>query len=123
MNKVMIVDDSTFMRMMLKDILNQAGFKHVIEAKTAGEALIFQRVERPAVILLDLTMPDMDGLEALTKMKNHNPDVHVIMCSSMGQEEVTKECFEKGANDFILKPFKPERIIQALTQFISPDEE
>ena len=123
MNKVMIVDDSTFMRMMLKDILAQAGFKHAVEAKTAGEALIFQRVERPAVILLDLTMPDMDGLEALTKMKNHDPDAKVIMCSSMGQEEVIKECFEKGADDFILKPFKPERIIQALTQFISPDEE
>lgn len=123
MNKVMIVDDSTFMRMMLKDILTQAGFKHIIEAKTAGEAMIFQRVERPAVILLDLTMPDTDGLEALTKMKLFDLDTKVIMCSSMGQEEVIKECFEKGADDFILKPFKPERIIQALTQFISPDEE
>lgn len=123
MNKVMIVDDSTFMRMMLKDILTQAGFKHIIEAKTAGEAMIFQRVERPAVILLDLTMPDTDGLEALTKMKLFDLDTKVIMCSSMGQEEVIKECFEKGADDFILKPFKPERIIQALTQFISLDEE
>ncbi len=123
MNKVMIVDDSTFMRMMLKDILTQAGFKHIIEAKTAGEAMIFQRVERPAVILLDLTMPDTDGIEALTKMKSFDFDTKVIMCSSMGQEEVIKECFEKGADDFILKPFKPERIIQALTQFVSPDEE
>jgi len=123
MNKVMIVDDSTFMRMMLKDILTQAGFKHIIEAKTAGEAMIFQRVERPAVILLDLTMPDTDGLEALSKMKSFDPYTKVIMCSSMGQEEVIKECFEKGADDFILKPFKPERIIQALTQFISLDEE
>ncbi len=118
-DKVLVVDDAQFMRMMLRDILQDAGFKGVIEAKSGGEAIIQTKVERPAVVILDVTMPDMDGIEALKKIKNFNPDIKVIMCSSMGQEEMVEECFNEGADDFIMKPFKPERIIQAVSQFIS----
>ena len=123
MAKIMVVDDAAFMRMMLKDILNEAGFNKIIEAKTGGEALIFFKVERPDVVLLDVTMPDTDGIDALVKMKEFNPDTKVIMCSSMGQEDMVTDCFEKGADDFIVKPFKPERIIQAVSQFASANEE
>lgn len=123
MAKIMVVDDAAFMRMMLKDILNEAGFNKIIEAKTGGEALIFFKVERPDVVLLDVTMPDTDGIDALVKMKEFNPDTKVIMCSSMGQEDMVTDCFEKGADDFIVKPFKPERIIQAVSQFVFADEE
>lgn len=123
MAKIMVVDDAAFMRMMLKDILNEAGFNKIIEAKTGGEALIFFKVERPDVVLLDVTMPDTDGIDALVKMKEFNPDTKVIMCSSMGQEDMVTDCFEKGADDFIVKPFKPERIIQAVSQFVSVNEE
>ncbi|MCQ2461572.1 MAG: response regulator [Clostridia bacterium] len=123
MAKIMVVDDAAFMRMMLKDILNEAGFNKIIEAKTGGEALIFFKVERPDVVLLDVTMPDTDGIDALVKMKEFNPDTKVIMCSSMGQEDMVTDCFEKGADDFIVKPFKPERIIQAISQFVSANEE
>lgn len=123
MAKIMVVDDAAFMRMMLKDILNEAGFNKIIEAKTGGEALIFFKVERPDVVLLDVTMPDTDGIDALVKMKEFNPDTKVIMCSSMGQEDMVTDCFEKGADDFIVKPFKPERIIQAVSQFVSANEE
>lgn len=123
MAKIMVVDDAAFMRMMLKDILNEAGFNKIIEAKTGGEALIFFKVERPDVVLLDVTMPDTDGIDALVKMKEFNPDTKVIMCSSMGQEDMVTDCFEKGADDFIVKPFKPERIIQAISQFVSVNEE
>lgn len=118
-DKVLVVDDAQFMRMMLRDILQDAGFKGVIEAKSGGEAIIQTKVERPAVVILDVTMPDMDGIEALKKIKNFNPDIKVIMCSSMGQEDMVEECFNEGADDFIMKPFKPERIIQAVSQFIS----
>lgn len=123
MSKILVVDDAAFMRMMLKDILNQYGFTKVLEAKTGNEAIIMQRSDKPDVILLDLTMPDMDGLEALVKIKSANKNTKVIMCSSMGQEEVVTDCFEKGADDFIMKPFKPERVIQAVTQFITPANE
>ena len=117
--KILVVDDAQFMRMMLKDILQDAGFKGILEAKSGGEAIIQTKVERPAVVLLDVTMPDMDGIEALKKIKNFNSDIKVIMCSSMGQEDMVEECYNEGCDDFIMKPFKPERIVQAVSQFIS----
>lgn len=117
-HKILIADDATFMRMMLKDILSHAGFINLIEAKNGREAINLFKVEKPELILLDVTMPDMDGLKALEEIKDVNPDVKIIMCSSMGQEELVSECFEKGADDFIMKPFKPERVVQAVSQFI-----
>lgn len=117
-HKILIADDATFMRMMLKDILSHAGFINLIEAKNGREAINLFKVEKPEFILLDVTMPDMDGLRALEEIKEINPDVKIIMCSSMGQEEIVSECFEKGADDFIMKPFKPERVVQAVSQFI-----
>lgn len=117
-HKILITDDATFMRMMLKDILSHAGFINLIEAKNGREAINLFKVEKPELILLDVTMPDMDGLKALEEIKDVNPDVKIIMCSSMGQEEIVSECFEKGADDFIMKPFKPERVVQAVSQFI-----
>lgn len=117
-HKILIADDATFMRMMLKDILSHAGFINLIEAKNGREAINLFKVEKPELILLDVTMPDMDGLRALEEIKEINPDVKIIMCSSMGQEEIVSECFEKGADDFIMKPFKSERVVQAVSQFI-----
>ena len=117
-HKILIADDATFMRMMLKDILSHAGFINLIEAKNGREAINLFKVEKPELILLDVTMPDMDGLRALEEIKEINPDVKIIMCSSMGQEEIVSECFDKGADDFIMKPFKPERVVQAVSQFI-----
>lgn len=122
MSKIMVVDDANFMRMMLKDILLGAGFNSVIEAKSGGEAIIFTKVERPEIIILDVTMPDMDGIKALKKIKNFDPNIKVIMCSSLGQEDMVEECFNQGADDFIMKPFKPERIIQAISQFLPSND-
>lgn len=117
-HKILIADDAAFMRIMLKDILNQAGYINTVEAKNGRDAINLFKVERPKLVLLDVTMPDMDGIHALAEIKNINPDAKVIMCSSMGQEDVVSECFEEGADDFIMKPFKPERVIQAVSQFV-----
>lgn len=121
-NKILIADDAAFMRIMLKGTLNEAGFENIIEAKTGSEALVMYKVERPAVVLLDVTMPDKDGLETLKEIKSYDPEAKVIMCSSMGQEDVVLTCFSMGADDFVMKPFKPERIIQAISQFIVTEE-
>lgn len=117
-HKILVADDAAFMRIMLKDILNQAGYINTIEAKNGRDAINLFKVERPKLVLLDVTMPDMDGIHALAEIKNINPEAKVIMCSSMGQEDVVSECFEVGADDFIMKPFKPERVIQAVSQFV-----
>ncbi|MBQ0136326.1 MAG: response regulator [Oscillospiraceae bacterium] len=117
MAKIMIVDDAAFMRMMLKDILSEAGFTKIVEAKNGNEALILHKVECPEIVILDVTMPDIDGIDVLFKMKQFQENTKVIMCSSMGQEDMVTKCFEKGADDFIMKPFKPERVIQAVSQF------
>lgn len=117
-HKILIADDAAFMRMMLKDILNHAGYINTIEAKNGRDAINLFKVERPKLVLLDVTMPDMDGIRALEEIKTIKPDANVIMCSSMGQEEIVSECFEKGADDFVMKPFKPERVIQAVSQFV-----
>lgn len=120
--KIMIVDDANLMRMMLKGTLSDGGFFNVIEACSGEEALAKFRVERPKVILLDVTMPDMDGITALKKIKDISPDTKIIMCSSMGENDIVTDCFANGADDYIGKPFKPERIIQAVSQFITAEE-
>lgn len=121
-NKILIADDAAFMRIMLKGILNDAGYNKIIEAKTGSEALTKFKTERPAIVILDVTMPDMDGLDTLRHIKMVDPESVVIMCSSMGQEEVVVSCFSMGASDFVMKPFKPERIIQAISKFMPMEE-
>ncbi|NLL63111.1 MAG: response regulator [Ruminococcaceae bacterium] len=120
-NKILIADDATFMRMILRDILNEGGFYNIEEAKTGYETVDMYKLLKPAVILLDITMPDMDGIEALKQIKEIDPDAKVIMCSSIGQEAMVHECFEEGADDFVMKPFKPERIIHSVSQYIKKD--
>lgn len=117
-NQILIVDDASFMRLMLKDILEGAGFKDILEAETSSLALSLVESNKPAVVLLDITMPDIDGIDVLDKIKTVSPETSVIMCSSMGLGEVVETCFEHGADDFITKPFKAERIIQAVSKFI-----
>ena len=121
-NKILIADDAAFMRMMLKTALIEANYNDIIEAKTGSDAVIMYKVERPAVVLMDVTMPDKDGLEALKDIKAFDPDAKVIMCSSMGQEDVVVTCFSMGADDFVMKPFKPERIVQAVSKFVQTEE-
>ena len=120
--KILIVDDAAFMRIVLKSTLNEAGYDRIIEAKTGREALTMYKVEHPAVVLLDVTMPDMDGIETLKQIKKIDPDANVVMCSSMGQEDVVVSCFEMGACDFVMKPFKSERVVQAVSKFIKTEE-
>ncbi len=115
MAKIMVVDDAAFMRMMVKNALAQGGYTDVIEAADGQEAVKTYSEQKPELVLMDITMPNMDGLEALKKIKELDSDSQVVMCSAMGQESMVIEAIKSGANDFIVKPFKPERILKTVT--------
>jgi two-component system chemotaxis response regulator CheY len=112
--QVLIVDDLRFMRTIIRDILETAGIDVVAEAENGAECLTLYHENRPDIVLLDITMPVMDGIEALRELKKQDPDSTVIMCSSLGQQEYIIKAIQLGARDFIVKPFNPERMLSAL---------
>jgi two-component system chemotaxis response regulator CheY len=114
MAKIQIVDDAAFMRMMVKDNLKKAGYSEFAEAGNGEEALLQYKDVSPDLVLLDITMPVKDGLTALQEIKAMDPDAQVVMCSAMGQENMVIEAIKLGALDFIVKPFKPERLLQTV---------
>ena len=111
--RVLIVDDALFMRMKLKDILERNGFEVVAEAQKGMEAVEKFKSERP-----DITMPEMDGIEALKEIMKIDPKAKIIMCSAMGQQSMVMDAIQAGAIDFIVKPFENDRVIQSLNKAI-----
>lgn len=118
MAKILIVDDAAFMRMMVKDALKKGGYEDVEEAVDGAEALDKFKELRPDLVIMDITMPNMDGLEALKAIKAEDADAKVVMCSAMGQESMVIEAIKSGAKDFIVKPFKPDRILSTVSSII-----
>lgn len=112
--RVLIVDDAVFMRMKLKDILEKHGYEVVAEAANGIEAMEKYKQEKPDLVTMDITMPDMDGITALKGIKEIDPDAKIIMCSAMGQQTMVMEAIQAGALDFIVKPFDTDRVIQSL---------
>jgi two-component system chemotaxis response regulator CheY len=116
---VLIVDDLTFIKMVLRDLVEKAGFRVVGEASDGVEALNQFRDKRPDVVLLDITMPKMDGLSTLRKMLEIDPRANIIMCSALGQQQLILQAIQQGAKDFIVKPFRPERVISAIKKTLN----
>lgn len=116
--KIMLVDDAAFMRMMIKNTLQQNGYTEVVEAKNGEEAIALYQSEQPDLIFMDITMPVMDGLQALKEIKNLDKSAKVVMCSAMGQENMVMEALKCGAEDFIVKPFKPDRIMKTVSSIM-----
>ena len=114
MGKILVVDDAAFMRMMIKDNLKKAGYSDFVEAGDGEDAIAKYNEHRPDLVLLDITMPIKDGIEALTAIKLSDSKAKVVMCSAMGQEGMVVEAIKLGALDFIVKPFKPDRLIQTV---------
>jgi len=112
--RVLIVDDAAFMRMMLKDILVKNGFEIAGEAENGAQAVERYQEVRPDVTTMDITMPEMDGISAVKQIKALDPGAKVVMCSAMGQQAMVIEAIQAGAKDFIVKPFQPDRVIEAL---------
>ncbi|WP_442603599.1 response regulator [Paenibacillus sp. KN14-4R] len=112
--KIMVVDDTAFMRIMLKNFLTESGFEFITEASNGVEAIRLFKQYRPDIVIMDITMPDMNGIDALKEIKIMDPQAKVIMCSAMGQQELIVESIMAGASDFIVKPFQKERIVEAV---------
>ena len=109
---ILICDDAAFMRMMIKDTLTKAGYTNILEAADGEIACNTYAAEKPDLVIMDITMPNKTGIEALRDIKASDPGAKIVMCSAMGQEGMVVEAIKLGALDFIVKPFKGDRILQ-----------
>jgi two-component system chemotaxis response regulator CheY len=118
-NKVLVVDDAAFMRMMIKDILRKGGFEVVGEAEDGSKAVEKYKELRPDLVTMDITMPDMDGITAVKEIRKLDGNAQIIMCSAMGQQAMVIDAIQAGAKDFVVKPFQPERVLEAVRKVLS----
>ena len=118
MGSILIVDDAAFMRMLIKDTLTKQGYTDIVEAPDGQAACDVYASTYPALVFMDITMPNKTGLEALADIKKMDPMAKVVMCSAMGQEPMVVDAIRLGAIDFIVKPFKPDRLIQVVKKVL-----
>lgn len=116
MAKILVTDDAAFMRMQLKDMLTKLGHEVIGEAANGLEAVQLNKELNPDLITMDITMPEMSGIEAVKEIRKTDQDVKIIMCSAMGQQGMVVEAIKAGAQDFIVKPFDAERITESLNK-------
>ena len=118
MYKILLVDDAGFMRMMIKNYLTKAGYTDFVEGEDGQRAVELYQQEKPDLVIMDITMPNLDGIGALKEIKKIDPGAQVVMCSGMGQDPMVMEAITLGAMDFIVKPFKQERIVQTVNKVL-----
>jgi two-component system chemotaxis response regulator CheY len=116
---VLVCDDAVFMRTMLADILRQAGFTVVGEADTGAKAVEKYKELRPDLVTMDIVMPDMGGIDAVRAITAFDPNARVVMCSAMGQQALVVDAIQAGAKDFVVKPFQPSRVIEAVQRAVA----
>jgi two-component system, chemotaxis family, chemotaxis protein CheY len=115
---VLVCDDAIFMRTMISDILQQSGFEVVGEAETGVEAVAQYRKLRPDLVTMDIVMPDMGGIDAVREITKLDPNARILMCSAMGQQALVVEAIQAGAKDFVVKPFQPSRVLEAVQRVL-----
>ncbi|MGE5803814.1 MAG: response regulator, partial [Gemmatimonadota bacterium] len=113
-----VCDDAIFMRTMISDILVQAGFEVVGEAETGVQAVQKYRELNPDLVTMDIVMPDMGGIDAVREIVKQDPDAKILMCSAMGQQALVVEAIQAGAKDFVVKPFQPSRVLEAVQRVL-----
>jgi len=119
MAKILVVDDAAFMRMMLKDILLKGGHEVVGEAENGLVAIQRYQELRPDIVTMDITMPEMEGIEAVKQIRTLDAKAKIIMCSAMGQQGMVVQAIQAGARDFVVKPFQGDRVLQALNKALA----
>ena len=116
--KILLVDDAAFMRKMIKDTLSKNGYTELFEAVDGADAVEKYSEISPDLVFMDITMPNMDGLEALKAIRAKDSNANVVMCSAMGQESMVMDAVRSGAKDFIVKPFKPDRVLNTVNKIL-----
>jgi two-component system chemotaxis response regulator CheY len=116
---VLVCDDAIFMRTMISDILSQAGFEVVGEAESGLQAVEKYRALKPDLVTMDIVMPDMGGIEAVREICKNDPEAKILMCSAMGQQALVVEAIQAGAKDFVVKPFQPSRVLEAVQRVLA----
>jgi len=117
-NTVLVCDDAVFMRTMIGDILTQAGLEVVGEAASGAQAVEKYKALRPDLVTMDIIMPEMGGIEAVKEITSFDPQARVLMCSAMGQQALVAEAIQAGAKDFVVKPFQPSRVLEAVQRVL-----
>lgn len=117
-NGILIVDDAAFMRMMIRDVLTKNGFEIVGEAENGQKAIEKYKELTPELVIMDITMPEVDGIQAVKEIKKIDANAKVIMCSAMGQQAMVIEAIQAGAKDFIVKPFQADRVVEAVKKVL-----
>jgi two-component system chemotaxis response regulator CheY len=115
---VLVCDDAIFMRTMISDILSQAGYDVVGEAETGVEADEKYKQLKPDLVTMDIVMPDLGGIEAVREIMKFDPAARILMCSAMGQQALVVEAIQAGARDFVVKPFQPSRVLEAVQRVL-----
>lgn len=116
--EILIVDDASFMRMMIKDILTKNEFTVVGEAENGAVAVEKYNELKPDLVIMDITMPEMDGIQAVKEIMKNDSNAKIVMCSAMGQQAMVIEAIQAGAKDFIVKPFQHDRVIEAVKKVL-----
>ena len=118
MARVLVVDDAVFMRMTIRKMIEPEGYEVGGEAGNGVEAVQRYMDIQPDVVLLDITMPEMNGIDALKRIKEFDPKAKVIMCSAMGQQVMVAQAIQSGAKDFVVKPFEKDRVLAAIKRVL-----
>ncbi len=116
--KVLVVDDASFVRMMIRQVLDRLGYTNILEAKNGFEAVQFYKENKPDLTILDITMPELDGLSALKEIISFDPTAKVIMCSAVFQEPIVREALDLGAIDFVVKPFRLDELRKLIMKYL-----
>ena len=117
MPKILLVDDAAFMRMRCAKLLSENGYE-VEEAENGQEGVDKYKSVKPDLVLMDITMPILDGIAAVEEIRKHDPNAIVVMCSALGQQNMVMAAIKAGAKDFIVKPYQPEKILSTIKRFV-----